>query len=250
MKDSQGNLKTPKLLPKPEPQSEGCDHKAFVKEKFDHIVKRYDLVNALSSFYQDHLWRKRVAALFRDLEGPFLDLCCGPFTLSFEILKVKKERLFALDLSLEMLLYGRTKVSPLQSLIFPIRGDSEVLPFKDGVFGGISIAFGLRNLPHRERAIQEFYRVLKKGGRLVILEFSMPKNPLIKALYLPYLKYFLPFLGGLLTQDREAYQYLAESIQRFPSREVIHQLLVSAGFKKISLTPLTFGVVTLYVYEK
>lgn len=226
------------------------EHKNFVRKKFDHIVRRYDLVNAIASFYQDHFWRKRVARFFKDLEGPFLDLCCGPFTLSFEILKVKKEKLYALDLSMEMLLYGKTKNLPLQAFIYPIRGDSEVLPFKDGIFGGISIAFGLRNLPNREKAIKEFYRVLKNGGRLIILEFSMPKNFLIKSLYLLYLKYYIPFIGGLLTHDKEAYQYLADSIQKFPPREVIHQLLTEAGFKKLLLKPLTFGIVTLYVYTK
>lgn len=225
-------------------------HKNFVKRKFDHIVKRYDLVNALASFFQDKFWRKKVARLFQNLEGPFLDLCSGPFTLSLEILKVKREKLFALDLSMEMLLYGKTKKSPLLRYIYPLRGDAENLPFKDNTFSGISIAFGLRNLPDREKALSEFYRVLKKGGILTILEFSMPKNFFIRNLYLIYLKYYIPFLGGLFTGDKEAYQYLARSIQNFPSPQEIHHSLTKEGFKKIELKPLTFGVVTLYVYQK
>ncbi|MGB9761257.1 MAG: ubiquinone/menaquinone biosynthesis methyltransferase [Caldimicrobium thiodismutans] len=226
------------------------EHKSFVQRKFDRIVKRYDLVNALASFFQDRLWRKKVASFFKNLDGPFLDLCSGPYTLSFEILKNKREKLFALDLSLEMLLYGRTKKSPLLEFIYPLRGDAERLPFKDNVFSGLSIAFGLRNLPDREMAVSEFYRVLKKGGLLVILEFSMPKNFLIKGLYLIYLKYYIPFLGGLLTGDKEAYKYLSQSIQKFPPPEEIHQLLFQRGFKKLEIRSLTLGVVTLYIYQK
>lgn len=231
-------------------KSERERHKKFLKEKFDRIVRRYDLVNTLASFFQDRLWRKKVAQVFKDLEGPFLDLCSGPFTLSLEILKKNPEKLYALDLSMEMLLYGKSKTSPLLKNVYPIRGDAENLPFKENLFGGISIAFGLRNLPDRERALGEFYRVLRKGGILVILEFSMPKNPFIRVPYLIYLKYYLPFLGGLFTGDKEAYEYLARSIQSFPPPEEIHHLLREKGFKKIALESLTLGVVTLYVYEK
>jgi demethylmenaquinone methyltransferase/2-methoxy-6-polyprenyl-1,4-benzoquinol methylase len=226
------------------------DHKAFVKAKFDRIVRRYDLVNSLGSFYQDYFWRKAVAKLFKEVEGPFLDLCSGPFTLSFEILKVNPSKLFALDLSFEMLLYGKSKVSPLQKYIYPIRGDAERLPFKEETFGAISIAFGLRNLPDRAKALQEFYRVLKPGGLLVILEFSKPKNFLFRYPYLLYLKYGLSFIGGLLTGDKEAYQYLASSIEKFPPIEEIHKLLEKNGFKRLLLKSLTLGVVTLYAYIK
>ena len=225
-------------------------HKEFVKRKFDRIVRRYDLVNALASLFQDKFWRKRVALFFRNLNGPFLDLCSGPFTLSLEILKKNSQKLFALDLSMEMLLYGKTKKSSFLNYLYPLRGDAERLPFKENTFSGISIAFGLRNLPDRERALSEFFRVLKPGGLLVILEFSLPKNFLVKALYLLYLKYWIPFIGGLLTGDKEAYQYLADSIQKFPPPKEVDELLTKVGFKKLSLIPLTLGVVTLYVYQK
>lgn len=230
------------------PQSE--THKEFVKRKFDRIVRRYDLVNALASLFQDKLWRKKVAQVFKNLEGPFLDLCAGPFTLSLEILKAQPQKLFALDLSMEMLLYGKTKKFSFLKYIYPLRGDAERLPFKENTFSGISIAFGLRNLPDREKAISEFFRVLKPGGILAILEFSLPKNFFIKATYLIYLKYWIPFLGGLLTGDKEAYQYLADSIQKFPSPEEVDKLLVKAGFKRRSILSLTLGVVSLYIYQK
>lgn len=230
------------------PQSE--THKEFVKRKFDRIVRRYDLVNALASLFQDKLWRKKVAQVFKNLEGPFLDLCAGPFTLSLEILKAQPQKLFALDLSMDMLLYGKTKKSSFLKYIYPLRGDAERLPFKENTFSGISIAFGLRNLPDREKALSEFFRVLKPGGILAILEFSLPKNFFIKATYLIYLKYWIPFLGGLLTGDKEAYRYLADSIQKFPSPEEVDKLLVKAGFKRRSILSLTLGVVSLYIYQK
>lgn len=225
-------------------------HKAFVKEKFDRLVARYDLVNSLLSFYQDSLWRKRVVYHLKSVKGPILDLCCGPYTLSLKLLKSQKSPLFALDLSFEMLHYGKIKISNYYHRIYPLRGDGEKLPFKEESMEAITIAFGFRNLPNRREALEEFYRVLKKGGRLLILEFSMPKNFLFKTVYLFYLRYYVPFLGGILTGDKEAYDYLAKSIQEFPPQEEVDKLLCQVGFQKIKIENLTFGVVSLYHYIK
>lgn len=226
------------------------DHKGFVKEKFDFIVKRYDLVNSVASFFQDAYWRKRLVKSLGEIKGPLLDLCCGPYTLSLEILRSKKLTLYALDLSFEMLSFGRLKLKEYTPYVFPLKGDAEKLPFKGESVEAITIAFGFRNLPNRKEALEEFSRVLKKGGSLLILEFSLPKNVLIKKLYLLYLKYYIPLLGGLLTGDKEAYQYLAKSIQDFPSSEEIDYLLQSTGFIPIKVEKLTFGIVTLYHYKK
>ena len=144
-----------------------------------------------------------------------------------------------------MLLYGRKRI--FQKPIYPICGDAEVLPFKDNLFGGISIAFGLRNLPNRKKALKEFYRVLKPGGKLVILEFALPKNKFFQKVYSLYLNKYMPWLGGILTGDKQAYQYLAESIKSFPPPEIIKNYLKEAGFKNIFITSLTFGIVNLYV---
>lgn len=226
------------------------DHKSFVKEKFDRIVKRYELVNSIASICIDKTWRRRLIKSIESLEGPILDLCCGPFTLSLEILKKRPEKIFGLDLSKEMLQYGMTKKSPLLKYIYPLRGDAERLPFKDNTFGIITIAFGFRNLQNRDLALLEFNRVLKKGGSLLILDFSLPKNPLFRKLYLLYLTRYIPLLGGLLTGDKEAYLYLGDSIQKFPPKVMIIKMAEDKGFKAFKVEELTFGIVTLYHFLK
>lgn len=226
------------------------DHKNFVRRKFDRIVRRYELVNALASLWIDRYWRKVLIKSLDDLEGPILDLCCGPFTLSLEIVKRRQERLFGLDLSREMLLFGLTKKTPLLRYLYPLRGDAERLPFKDNFFGVITIAFGFRNLPNREEALSEFNRVLKRGGSLLILDFSLPKNALIRRLYVLYLTKYIPLLGGLLTGDKEAYCYLGDSILKFPSKERVMEMAEKRGFKAVKAIEMTFGIVTLYHFLK
>jgi len=222
--------------------------KKFIKEKFEKIVKRYDLVNLIGSFGQDKLWRKRVAESLKSSEPPILDLCCGPYTLTLEIYQKNRQPIFALDFSFSMLYYGKKRIS--NSLIYPICADAEVLPFKDNSFGGISIAFGLRNLPNMEKALKEFYRVLKPKGKLVILEFSWPGNKIFQRLYKLYLDHYMPLLGGILTKDRSAYLYLADSIKKFPHPEIIKKHLLETGFTKAEYKFLTMGIVALYTAYK
>ncbi|MEM0333640.1 MAG: ubiquinone/menaquinone biosynthesis methyltransferase [Candidatus Aenigmatarchaeota archaeon] len=227
------------------------EHKNFVKKKFDLIVKKYDLVNLIGSLGQDYLWRKKVALVLKKTPTPILDLCCGPFTLSLALLKERPCPIFALDFSLEMLFYGKTKLSEKEKyFIYPVCADAEILPFKSETFGTLSIAFGLRNLSNKEKALEEFYRVLKPEGVLAILEFSLPKVFIFKKIYLFYLTKYLPFLGKLLTGDKEAYQYLAESIQKFPPPEELKKTLLKIGFKEVIYEYFTLGIVTFYLAIK
>ncbi len=222
--------------------------KKFIKEKFDKIVRRYDLVNLIGSLGQDKLWRRKVAEILKASKPPILDLCCGPYTLSVEIFKKNSHSLFALDFSFSMLYYGKKRIANYS--IYPVCGDAEILPFKNDTFGGMSIAFGLRNLPNKEKTLKEFYRVLKLNGRLVILEFSWPKNRIFQKIYKIYLDKYIPLLGSVLTGDKSAYLYLADSIKKFPPPEEIKEILLETGFKKVKYKFLTMGIVTLYTAYK
>ncbi len=225
-------------------------HKNFMKDKFGRITRYYDLANSICSFWQDKGWRKEVSKAIDEVDSPILDLCCGPYTMTLELLKRKKRKAFALDLSREMLRFGLTKKKPELSFVYPVCGDAEELPFKDEIFGAITIAFGFRNLVNRDKALQEMHRVLKKNGLLAILEFSKPKIPIIRKIYFFYLKHIIPLIGGLLTGDYQAYRYLAESIENFPEVETIKEMQRKAGFSEVFTKSLTLGVVTLYVWRK
>ena len=225
-------------------------HKDFMKDKFGKITRYYDLANSICSFWQDKGWRKEVSQALDEVDPPILDLCCGPYTLTLEILKRKKRIAFALDLSREMLRFGLTKRAPDLSFVYPVFGDAEELPFKDETFGAVTMAFGFRNLVNRDKALHEMHRVLKKDGLLAILEFSKPKLPIFRKVYFFYLKNIIPLIGGLLTGDYQAYRYLATSIENFPEVETVRGMLRNTGFSEVFTKSLTFGVVTLYLWRK
>ncbi|MFZ8831654.1 MAG: ubiquinone/menaquinone biosynthesis methyltransferase [Thermodesulfobacteriaceae bacterium] len=225
-------------------------HKDFMKDKFGKIARHYDLANSICSFWQDKGWRKKVSQALDEVDPPILDLCCGPYTLTLEILKRKKRIAFALDLSREMLKFGLAKRTLDLSFVYPVCGDAEELPFKDETFGAVTIAFGFRNLVNRDKALQEMHRVLKKNGLLAILEFSRPKLPVLRKVYFLYLKKIIPLVGGLLTGDYQAYRYLATSIENFPEVETVRGMLRKTGFSEVFTKGLTFGVVTLYLWRK
>jgi demethylmenaquinone methyltransferase/2-methoxy-6-polyprenyl-1,4-benzoquinol methylase len=225
-------------------------HKDFMKDKFGKIARHYDLANSICSFWQDKGWRKEVSQALDEVEPPILDLCCGPYTLTLEILKRKKRIAFALDLSREMLKFGLAKRAPDLSFVYPVCGDAEELPFKDETFGAVTIAFGFRNLVNRDKALQEMHRVLKKDGIAAILEFSKPKLPILRNVYFFYLKKVIPLVGSLLTGDYQAYRYLATSIENFPEVETVRGMLRKTGFSEVFTKGLTFGVVTLYLWRK
>jgi len=225
-------------------------HKDFMKDKFGKITRYYDLANSICSFWQDKGWRKEVSQALDEVDPPILDLCCGPYTLTLEILKRKKRIAFALDLSREMLRFGLTKRAPDLSFVYPVFGDAEELPFKDETYGAVTMAFGFRNLVNRDKALQEMHRVLKKDGLLAILEFSKPKLPIFRKVYFFYLKNIIPLIGGLLTGDYQAYRYLATSIENFPEVETVRGMLRNTGFSEVFTKSLTFGVVTLYLWRK
>jgi len=226
--------------------------KSYVREKFSRVTRRYDLVNTLGSFGLDHWWRYRTVRKISTCSGLVLDLCAGTLTLAKEIVRQRPRPVVALDITAEMLVYGKFRLArhPASPFIFPVQGDAENLPLQDGTFSAATVAFGIRNLPHPERCFAEVFRVLKPRGKFVILEFSRPKAPLFAPLYRFYLFHFMPLLGGSLTGDREAYDYLARSIESFPDQEEICTKLEASGFREVNFEELTLGVVTIYQASK
>ena len=221
--------------------------KRFVQKKFTSVTPRYDFLNSLLSLYVDHYWRMKTAALLKDLEGPVLDLCAGTLPLSREVFRQKGRTVIALDFCFDMLKYGKDNLnSSCREKIFPVCGDGENLPLPAGAFTGFTVAFGIRNLTDLPRGFNELFRVLKPGGTAAVLEFSRPAGPMFAPLYRFYLHRILPNLAGIISGDREAYQYLAESIEGFYSPEEVCDMMKTAGFVDISYKPLTMGIVTLY----
>ena len=228
----------------------GNEKRRFVRDKFTSVASRYDLLNSLLSLKIDSYWRFVTACeLKRREKGPILDLCAGTLPLSHELARRTKETVIAVDFCYEMLHCGSLRLSGNKEArrIAPICGDGEELPIKDAMFSGITVAFGVRNLSQIDKGLKEMLRVLKPGGKLIILEFSRPQNPFFSKIYNFYLHRFLPALGSLISGDQEAYRYLADSIQAFYAPEVLTAIMRDAGFIKTTYRPLTLGIVTLYI---
>jgi len=229
--------------------SSNASKKEQVATMFDNISWRYDLLNRLLSFGIDIWWRKKAIAQLRSHQPKFiLDIATGTGDLAIEALSLKPEKIIGVDISEGMLSFGRKKLAKmgLQNKIELRLGDSEKLLFPDAHFDAVMVSFGVRNFENLEIGLAEIFRVLKPGGQLVVLEFSKPKNQIIKALYGFYNRTFLPFAGNLLSKDSSAYSYLPESVAAFPEGSNFIKILTSIGFKKGEVLPLTFGISSVY----
>lgn len=230
------------------------EKKKFVREKFSSISKKYDLLNSVLSFQVDRYWRWVTTRQLREFpEGAVLDLCAGTLPLSLELARqAKKRRVVSIDFCEDMLRAGILTLpkDERRSRIFPVCGDGEEICARDNRFHGCTVAFGVRNLSRTEKGIGEMHRVLQEGGKLLILEFSRPKTPGIKQFYNFYLNKVLPKIAGLVSGDKEAYEYLASSIAKFYEPEELMGMMRRVGFSRVYARPLTFGIVTLYVGVK
>lgn len=217
---------------------------------FDSIAPRYDLLNRVLSAGVDVGWRKRaLRALNVPPGGVILDLCTGTGDFGLQALSLPGVRVIGLDVAREMVRIGRDKVRR-QGLADRFRlglGDAEQLPLPDRSVDGALIAFGIRNVVDRPRALRELARVLRPGARLVILEFGIPPNPLFRGLYFFYFRRILPLIGGILSGNRHAYEYLPDSVRRFPAPGEFCALHRAAGFSEARCERLTFGITNLYV---
>jgi len=219
----------------------------FVRRAFGKIAQRYVLTNHVLSMGIDVLWRKRTAYLVA-LEKPnlILDLATGSGDLASQVQKVSSEALvLGIDFSLPMLLEASKR--GLERLIV---GDGMCLPIQDEVADVVTVAFGLRNMASWSGAALEMARVIKPGGALFVLDFSLPKNMLLRHCYLFYLRNVMPKIAGILTGERKAYEYLCGSIELFPSGNSMCNMLEQNGFSSAYAEPLSLGIATLYVARK
>lgn len=231
-------------------------HPAKIAGMFDAIARRYDLLNHLLSGGLDLYWRARaIRALGFCGRELVLDLCTGTCDLAIAALRARRgraRRVIGLDFSSEMLRVGRRKLiaeglAPTAPLV---RADAMRLPVASASVDAVTIAFGIRNVLDPAAACAEIDRVLKPGGRLAILEFSLPRMPLVRAVYVSYFRHVLPRIGRMVSRHAEAYTYLPESVGAFFLPEEFSRLMQGAGLSAVRAIPLTFGIVYLYTAAK
>jgi demethylmenaquinone methyltransferase/2-methoxy-6-polyprenyl-1,4-benzoquinol methylase len=222
------------------------DKRTFVHRSFAAIAGSYDLVNTLLSLGVDVWWRREaIKALGLSGKGLVLDCCAGTLRLGKGVLsRWPGSPVVALDFSLVMLEKGIKRANHVA--IRPVCGDAERLPFRDETFDRAIVGFGIRNLSYPEKGVRELVRVLKREGRLVILEFGRPTLPVFKQVYRWYLSRFIPWAGGLVSGHKEVYHYLHTSIMAFPEPATMTAMMRKVGFSHISYRKLTGGIVNLY----
>ena len=228
--------------------------KEQVAEMFNRIAFRYDFVNRFLSAGIDVGWRKKAIKQLSALAPKnILDVATGTADMPLLLYKMlKPQQITGIDISEGMLELGRKKIAAqhLQSVVALETGDSEAINFPDASFDAVTVSFGVRNFAHLTTGLAEMHRVLRPGGKAVILEFSQPKNRIVKRLYSLYCHVLAPAAGGLISKNREAYQYLNDSIEAFPEGENFLKIMQQAGFRKVYRKPLTLGVCTIYCGEK
>ena len=229
---------------------------ARVRRMFGEIAARYDFLNHLLSLGIDIYWRWRTVRKVRPTgDAPILDLCTGTGDLALAYHRAARGHtpVVGADFCHPMLVIGRGKAQTAgasDSVTF-VEADAQQLPFPDNSFQIVSVAFGLRNVTDTDRGLREMLRVCRPGGRIAVLEFSMPRWQPFKFFYGWYFRYVLPRIGQALARNRqEAYNYLPESVGEFPSGEALAERLRAAGAGQVRYYPLTFGVATLYVGSK
>ena len=223
---------------------------------FNQISSRYDLLNRVLSFRQDVLWRRKIANLIssnkKSRDQKILDLATGTGDLAFEIAKAKKGKNFeitAVDPAQGMLDVANVKNQNHKNISFKL-GNALDLEFENNSFDFITIGFGVRNFENLNLGLSEMLRVLKPGGQVYILETSLPRNILFRKLFLFYFRFVLPNLGGLISGDKKAYEYLNQSAESFPYGVKFAGILRQVGFKNIKYQELSLGVASLYVASK
>lgn len=226
-----------------------------IGDMFDRIASTYDRVNRILSFGQDIRWRKIVTKQLPSTpQIAVLDVATGTADLIIAMCKAKPNIAIAhgVDLSTQMLAFAQQKIVDhnLDKRIKLSHESACSMSFADSSFDVVSIAFGIRNVVEAKRALREMLRVLKPKGTLFVLEFSLPQNKLVRFFYLFYFRHILPRVGGFLSKDRAAYEYLNSSVESFPDSLAFREILLDVGFQKVEPLPLSCGIATLYCARK
>ena len=227
------------------------DKSNLVKKIFENVSGRYDLMNDFMSLGIHRIWKELMLDWLAPRRGQnLIDVAGGTGDIAFNFIKRAKTGANAtiLDLTESMMIEGKKKNIdlPKESQINWVCGDAMMMPFNNSTFDVYTISFGIRNVTNISKTLSEAYRVLKPGGRLMILEFSSVNNDLISWIYDKYSFNIIPKLGEFVSNDRESYQYLVESIRKFPNQEKFSEMIVNEGFKKVKYRDLTFGIAALH----
>ena len=229
--------------------------KEKVREMFDNIAPSYDKLNHVLSMNVDKLWRRH--ALKEIVDGTsqrILDVACGTGDSTVSIAKAVTEgsEVIGVDISEGMmaLVKGKAEKAGVANRISLQVADGEALPYEEGAFDRVTCAFGIRNFEHKEKGLSEFLRVLKPGGRAVILELSVPQNRLVRWAYDLYFLHILPRIGGAVSGDKSAYRYLPASVHHFPAPKEFCRMMEAAGFRAVRCRTFTFGLCRMFVGER
>lgn len=228
--------------------------KEQVADMFNNISKTYDFLNHFLSLGIDIIWRKKaINELKADKPRLILDVATGTGDFAFEALSIlKPEKIIGVDISQGMLDIAKQKIAKrgLQQQFEVKLGDSEKLPFEVNEFDAVTVAYGVRNFEDLQKGLNDIHRVLKSGGKAVILEFSKPKAFPVKQLYNFYFNYITPGIGKLFSKDARAYSYLPESVAAFPDGQAFIAVMQKAGFSNTKCRPLAFGICSIYTGVK
>jgi demethylmenaquinone methyltransferase/2-methoxy-6-polyprenyl-1,4-benzoquinol methylase len=235
------------------PYNSDKEKKEQVAQMFDNIANRYDFLNSLLSLGIHKGWRKKCVQLLKPYQPKMvLDVATGTGDFAIECAKLNPDKIIGIDISEGMMQFGREKLKKLSldTMITLQNGNAETADFPDNSFDAIVVGFGVRNFQNLEKGLSNLHRVLKPGGHLIVLEFSYPRNPVVKGFYNFYFSFITPLVGRIFSKDNRAYSYLTESVKAFPNNEQFTEIMNKVNYRNTSFETLSFGIAAIYRGEK